>query len=1378
MRKRFISVRKRGKSKGAADTSTAEDEQMHRIPGHEDTSVNQQSLLIDDSQSITRRNLAHTTIDTFEMTTESISNENYGSISNEDNGYSDQEEIETETVDLSPDAVHGKDLEHPSEYVPQNQLKRSTVHRPLVTQRRRSGTNKLNRNKQSEEKENLHLEDPILCKIYETIPELDLASLPRGGTSIETEAVGRIQFGIPPETIKDSMRMGLDVPLFYIVPVERFCREMGPALGVNLAEFEFPAYFNFFIQKKRCTLIVDSEDAERNIRRVFGETLLGPAQFRRDENPMSYREEDFAPDFPRDSIPDFRKELEYFRAGPDGNELVIETLLNFTHFKRPSDFGGHEHIGMPPRHEVLNTASNQKEDARGTDELYTDTSKGSIFPRVRLCEMAVLYPPSASQEEIDAKSCKRVEIFKMPGAAEYIVHDIDEKNNIVGKGRFSGSIRVSANLSVHGFGESIEDQETSHSSIKSMKRYSSDSIPRHVLPPSFHPPSFGVTILGNSHGFDQSGSVSGYVLWINGRGVMIDPPPYSSATLEREGIRPRTIVGIILTHCHADHDAGAFQKVLTGSPVAVITTPTIYKSFIRKYAALSALSPVLLRHSHRHKPAIIGKPLRFQGATFYFTYTLHSIPCIGFRVEWRGRSMVFTGDHLNCPDTIAKLQNNGTITAARAKTLLNLATQDTDLLLHEAGVPPLHTPLEVLMALPKHIKERLYVVHTTPKLLEGSDLRVAPTGTAGTIRLDEIEPSDSRHHSGVCSSSPADRISYDDEVMLHSLWISNEYETSIDRSSFIHTRSDNHERYHQQSSGNRTSSLIHRFRMDSSVGCNCQPPRVALRPTSSTDAWFILNLLSAVPFLSGLPYSSTMEVLETSRVDVFKMNDIVVPAKKRRDVLCLVWEGTCMEKKCLSNQERVELELDDEYDELGLGVWHAGDWTSPLPLQPEKALSGESATSSTHDVVAMSSQGVKVIMIEYSLLHSILKSGSELYRAYLNRKAKKISDSFDRLPSDHFFQNIVKNVEVLDIIESNSTLRKISAVQKRHFESLAGGPVYFAPGERLWNSGAPVDKAYLIVGGTASFLARRKSRASANFRTHLFDECLSSQEDEEINHTNTLGETMWKSAEKVRLGLGYSKKVDHDERSLGGTSSSVSSINIEDIESIVASEEAYNMFDNQDYIKLSEGLQKRAVRLGATSFTLPSSINTLERTYTDRRLSGSDRSAISDSTSGTEDADLDNGSFKDNTPVSERRRSSIDRFANKQLVRLYNRRSFTAGLVFSQGHFLGDISKMMAGLLSSTGTPTYFDDDHDEGEEDQSGIYGFGENKEGNSGSKRSTVSTIQEQEGDQQVVHSSTLAAGKDGCVVFVFSKSNLIPFFDEHPGLLLSLLGTQVVL
>ncbi len=278
-----------------------------------------------------------------------------------------------------------------------------------------------------------------------------------------------------------------------------------------------------------------------------------------------------------------------------------------------------------------------------------------------------MYPPDATEEEKANLSCGRLEIFKMAGGTEYIIHDINSENIIVGKAQIRGTVRVPDEIAVEGFhtrdadlacdeGDAqAEDDEGSEVDEYHASR-SQDGV-RKIAPPTFHPPSFGVTVLGNSHGFDKNGSVSGYVLWINGRGVMIDPPPYSSATLEREGIRPQMIMAIIITHCHADHDAGTFQKVMTGSRVAIITTPTIYKSFIRKYAALSGLSPTLLRHSHRHRPAIIGQPLKFQGATFYFTYTLHTIPCIAFRVEWRGRSMVFTGDHLNSPPMIDSLQS-------------------------------------------------------------------------------------------------------------------------------------------------------------------------------------------------------------------------------------------------------------------------------------------------------------------------------------------------------------------------------------------------------------------------------------------------------------------------------------------------------------------------------------------------------------------------------------------------------------------------------------------------------------------------------------------------------------------------------------------------
>jgi hypothetical protein len=166
------------------------------------------------------------------------------------------------------------------------------------------------------------------------------------------------------------MKLGIPVPQVYIVPVERFCREMGPALGVNLAEFEFPAYFNYFVNKKRCTLVVDSPDAEDNICRVFSETLLGPAQFRRANDPITHEPEDFAPDFPKDAIPDFQKELGHFRIMPDGKELVISTLLDFCRFETRSD--GHDNLAVPPQvpdEDTTTNATDAEADDRVAEEI-------------------------------------------------------------------------------------------------------------------------------------------------------------------------------------------------------------------------------------------------------------------------------------------------------------------------------------------------------------------------------------------------------------------------------------------------------------------------------------------------------------------------------------------------------------------------------------------------------------------------------------------------------------------------------------------------------------------------------------------------------------------------------------------------------------------------------------------------------------------------------------------------------------------------------------------------------------------------------------------------------------------------------------------------
>jgi hypothetical protein len=121
-----------------------------------------------------------------------------------------------------------------------------------------------------------------------------------------------------------------------------------------LAEFEFPAYFNYFVRNKRCKLIVESPSAESEIRNVFGETLLGPAHFRDHAHPLANVDDDFDPSFPKDRRPNFYKELSNFRAAEkteEFDELEIDTLVDFVHYNscRRDNPKQKEKLGVPPQ---------------------------------------------------------------------------------------------------------------------------------------------------------------------------------------------------------------------------------------------------------------------------------------------------------------------------------------------------------------------------------------------------------------------------------------------------------------------------------------------------------------------------------------------------------------------------------------------------------------------------------------------------------------------------------------------------------------------------------------------------------------------------------------------------------------------------------------------------------------------------------------------------------------------------------------------------------------------------------------------------------------------------------------------------------------------
>jgi len=434
--------------------------------------------------------------------------------------------------------------------------------------------------------------------------------LSRGGAVVLTTSMGAIQFGIPPESIKDCMLYGLEVPTYYVISGDMFDRDT----GLSIAEFEFPIYFNYFVKKRKVSIFTTPQLKNR-IRRAFQETLFGPAK-----EDLRF-EQDFAPDVPLGARPNFVGEGE--GLDPARKTLTLSDLLEF----RSLETGG-------------------RETALGEE----------VFVSIR------------------------------------------QKPNIVGEVE-----------SVYHIREGEEALGEVPVKVELRKRFSL-SAPAKV----FVAPIFGITVLGSSHGFDPKASTTGFVLWINRIGFMVDPPPNSSQLLEGMGIAPTMIVGIILTHCHADHDAGTFQKILRQRQVRLYTTTTIKDSFMRKYEAITGFSVAFLESLFEFREVQIGSDLVIGCARIHFFYSLHTIPCIGFQAVWNGSSIAYSADTNFSPELIESLHEANVIEEERKVQLLSFPW-DSTIVLHEMGVPPIHTAKESLETKCKadpSLKERLFIVHS------------------------------------------------------------------------------------------------------------------------------------------------------------------------------------------------------------------------------------------------------------------------------------------------------------------------------------------------------------------------------------------------------------------------------------------------------------------------------------------------------------------------------------------------------------------------------------------------------------------------------------------------------------------------------------------
>ncbi len=261
----------------------------------------------------------------------------------------------------------------------------------------------------------------------------------------------------------------------------------------------------------------------------------------------------------------------------------------------------------------------------------------------------------------------------------------------------------------------------------------------HRMEEPFQAPILGITCLGPSHGFDPEDNTSGFIIWLNHQGIMVDPPVNSTEWLRSSNVNPKLINHVILTHCHADHDAGTFQKIMEETKITIHATATVMESFIRKYSALTKIPRKELLELFHFQPIIIGRPLMINGGEFNFHYALHSIPSVGFEFFFQDQSFVYTSDHLNEPDVHEKMFKSGVLPESRWKFLKEFPW-DRRIIYHEAGIPPLHTRVSYLASLPPEIQEKITVYHIArTDMPEGTKLKLARFGIENTV-YPEITP--------------------------------------------------------------------------------------------------------------------------------------------------------------------------------------------------------------------------------------------------------------------------------------------------------------------------------------------------------------------------------------------------------------------------------------------------------------------------------------------------------------------------------------------------------------------------------------------------------------------------------------------------------------
>lgn len=446
---------------------------------------------------------------------------------------------------------------------------------------------------------------PILLSLLMMNKNNNPLILEKGGYLLEVEN-HLVQIGCPPETIKDSIIKKKEVPAIFILTEGNFLCENS---FKSLMEIEFPIYYNFFLLKKKISVIC----------------------------PKKYKS-------------------------------ALEKTLTYC-------------LSLKKKYDIAKDFASLKKD---------------------------YFPPSKQEYSYFVN-------YKLKDVIEIISYD--DKNNTINNFPFKVTIKKE-NIIINSKKKKIDIANTIHYNPYS-DLYKKNS--------SFKNSSFislknqkEILCLGASDGFDELDKTSGFLFFFNGKIALIDPPCDSYFWLIKNGIDPSLVDSIILTHVHADHDSGILKFINADHKVNFYTTSSILNSWLDKYSLVTGKTKSNLKNLFNFKEIKIGKKTKIIEESFFFHYSMHSIPTLGlyfYYKDQKGKKKMFfySGDHLNSSEHYEKLLRGSYISKMRYKELMGFPWQKADIIFHECGVEPLHTGLGTFLKQPKSIQKKVHLYHTSKK---------------------------------------------------------------------------------------------------------------------------------------------------------------------------------------------------------------------------------------------------------------------------------------------------------------------------------------------------------------------------------------------------------------------------------------------------------------------------------------------------------------------------------------------------------------------------------------------------------------------------------------------------------------------------------------